>query len=77
LYNHDDTPLATGGLLDLVDLVAKLKESISALHDKYEEEHTKCLVLEVENYRLKERIKKLDHQAYLDGWAKSPDGMGR
>ncbi len=77
MYNPDDTPIATGGLLDLLTEATKLQESINELHDKYEEEHTKCLVLEVENYRLRERIKKLDHQAYLDGWAKSPEGMGR
>lgn len=77
MYDPDDTPLATGGLLDLVDLVAELRDSVNRLHSRYEEEHTKCLILEVEVYRLRERIKKLDHQAYLDGWVKSPEGMGR
>jgi hypothetical protein len=32
---------------------------------------------EVEIYTLRERVKKLEHQMYLDGWVKSPDGMGR
>jgi len=77
MYDPDNTPLSTGGIQDLLELVTKLQLSLKKLDALYEKEHVKCLMHEVEIYTLRERVKKLEHQMYLDGWVKSPDGMGR
>ena len=77
MYDPDNTPLSTGGIRDLLQLVADLELNSRKLENLYQKKRIECLEQEVENYRLRERIKKLEYQAYLDGWDKSPDRMGR
>ncbi len=77
MYDTNSTPITTSGLIDLLHVTKELETGLKKLDELYEKEHIKCLMHEVEIYTLRERIKKLEHQAYLDGWLKSPDGMGK
>ncbi len=44
MYDPDDTPIATGGIEDLLHLVTELQLALKKLDALYEKEHVKCLM---------------------------------